>query len=71
MIKEHRVGRFLFWYDRSLRLWVVTERDDHDNQIGEAIYVASKDEARNLAHQMFNKSQGIKVLSDMLMEPFR
>lgn len=53
MNREYRVGPFLFWYDRSLRLWTITKRDEHDNQIGETTYAASKDEAMVIAHQMF------------------
>lgn len=52
MSKEYRVGRTLFWYDRSLRLWTIAKRDDRGNQIGEAEYATSKDEAMATARQM-------------------
>jgi hypothetical protein len=32
----------LYWYDRSLRLWVVTQRDNSGNQIGSALYAPTK-----------------------------
>lgn len=53
MSKEYRIGRILCWYDRSLRLWTITECDKYGDQIGEATYAASKDEAMVIAHQMF------------------
>jgi hypothetical protein len=33
------------WYDKHTRSWVVQAKDSEDNQIGEAVYVASKREA--------------------------
>lgn len=57
MSREYRVGPFLFWYDRSIRGWTITKRDENDYQIGEAIYVASKDEAMIVAHELFAEWQ--------------
>ena len=59
MSREYRVGPFLFWYDRSLRLWTITKRDEHDNQIGEAIYATSKDEAMVTAQSLFAEWHGV------------
>ena len=42
-------GDALYWYDRSLRLWVVTARDSEGYQIGDAIYATSKQEAMETA----------------------
>jgi hypothetical protein len=33
------------WYDRSTRSWIVRAVDAEGNQIGDAIYVATKGEA--------------------------
>lgn len=38
----HHIDR---WYDRHERSWVVQLKDKFDNQIGEAIYVYSKEKA--------------------------
>jgi hypothetical protein len=35
------------WYDRHLRFWIVQLKDRYDNQIDEAVYVYSKQEAIN------------------------
>jgi hypothetical protein len=32
----------LYWYDRSLRLWVITQRDNIGNQVGAALYAPTK-----------------------------
>jgi len=61
MNREYRAGPFLFWYDRSLRLWTITLRDQHNNQIGEAIYASSKDEAMVTTMQLFNELEGVAV----------
>jgi len=42
------------WYNRSERSWVVQLKDKYDNQIGEAKYVYSKQEAIN-AENRFKK----------------
>ena len=33
------------WYDRNTRSWVVQLKDERDDQIGDAVYVATKPEA--------------------------
>jgi hypothetical protein len=33
---------FLYWYDRRLKLWTLTERDEFDNQKGEADYYGTR-----------------------------
>lgn len=35
------------WYDRKNRTWVVQAKDSAGNQVGDAIYVATKREAMN------------------------
>lgn len=40
--KPYKVDR---WYDRRTRSWVIQLKDKEGNQIGNAIYVASKGEA--------------------------
>lgn len=41
----------LYWYDRSLRLWVITKRDSEGYQIEDVIYATSKQEAIEIAHK--------------------
>jgi hypothetical protein len=40
------------WHDRRTRSWVVQAKDAEDNQIGDAIYVASEREAIAEERQM-------------------
>ena len=46
MTRDYRLitdkGSALYWYDRSLRLWTITLRDQHDNQIGNALYAPTR-----------------------------
>lgn len=44
-MKTHRKGPFLYWYDRSLRLWTCIKEDSEGNQIGNAGYGVTKDES--------------------------
>jgi hypothetical protein len=56
MTRNYRVstekGNALYWYDRSLHLWVVTVRDAADDQIGSAAYAPTKKLAQKEAEQM-------------------
>jgi hypothetical protein len=40
------------WYDRRIRSWVVQAKDADDNQIGDAVYLASEREAIAEERQM-------------------
>ncbi|TVY09920.1 hypothetical protein [Paenibacillus cremeus] len=42
---EQKPAKVDKWYDRGTRSWVVQLKDHEGNQIGDAIYVASKSEA--------------------------
>lgn len=39
------------WYDRQTKSWVVQRKDAEGNQVGEADYVYSREEAIRLADQ--------------------
>lgn len=41
------------WYDRQTRSWVIQLLDPEGNQVGEAIYVASKKEANQITKEDF------------------
>lgn len=51
------------WYDRSTRCWVVQVKDAEGNQIGDADYVHSKQEALHieLAHSVRLDQEGFEV----------
>jgi len=51
------------WYNRSERSWVVQLKDKYDNQIGEAKYVYSKQEAIN-AENNFKKEYKLSKEKD-------
>lgn len=36
------------WYDRHTRSWVVQQKDENGNQVGQADYVYTRDEALTL-----------------------
>jgi hypothetical protein len=42
----------LYWYDRSLRLWVITQRDNIGNQVGAALYAPTKKLAEQYAQKI-------------------
>ena len=42
-VKTYRKDQFMFWYDRSLRLWVCIQVDVNEFQVGNAGYSSSKD----------------------------
>lgn len=44
-IKTYRKDPFLYWYDRSLKLWTCIQKDSEGNQIGNAGYGVTKEEA--------------------------
>ena len=41
------------WYDRQTRSWVIQLKDPDGNQVGEAIYVASRKEANQISKDDF------------------
>jgi hypothetical protein len=47
------------WYDRLQKTWVCQLKDTNDNQVGNAIFVYSKDEADEVEIQDFDIPQMI------------
>ena len=40
------------WYDRHIRMWTITGRDDKGNQVGDAQYAGSKREALDIRSEL-------------------
>jgi hypothetical protein len=50
--KPIRVDRF---YDRHIRLWTLLLKDEHGNQIGDAVYAGSKREALDEERRLYEE----------------
>ena len=48
------------WYDRHTRSWVIQLKDESGYQIGNAIYVATKEEADREARNMAEIEEKLK-----------
>lgn len=51
------------WYDRTTRNWVVQVKDEHGNQIGDAVYVYTQPEAL-LEKARLERRHGVKKAID-------
>lgn len=58
--KETKAVTIDKWYNKSLRLWELTKRDEEGNQIGETVYVYGKKDAEKTYNEMLKELEGEK-----------
>ena len=56
--KESKAVTIDKWYNKSLRLWELTQKDEEGNQIGETVYVYGKKAAEETYKEMLEELKG-------------
>ena len=56
--KETKVVSIDKWYNKSLRLWELSKKDEEGNQIGETVYIYGKKAAEKTYKEMLEELKG-------------